>query len=137
MVRFWSSSFWILFITYSYWICTVKEALPRFQFCFLFCFFFNSEKASHENKHLSKIWFLSYIRLKFCWCLYTNCRMNEPLIFFCDATIADKLFDNLVLFNPVSANSTKWPNTIKQFVSNSRQIVWVCLTILWGCRLQD
>ena len=32
--------------------------------------------------------------------------------------------------NPVSANPTKWPNTIKQFVGNSRRIVWVYLIIL-------
>ena len=38
--------------------------------------------------------------------------------------------DQLLLqFNPLSANPTKWSNTIKQFVSNSRRIVWVCLTI--------
>ena len=27
-------------------------------------------------------------------------------------------------------NPTKWSNILKQFVSNSRRIVWVCLTIL-------
>ena len=33
----------------------------------------------------------------------------------------------------LSTNPTKWSNTLKQFVgnSNSRRIVWVCLTILW------
>ena len=45
--------------------------------------------------------------------------------------------DQLLLeFNPLSANPTKWSNTIKQFVSNSRRIVWVCLTILCGCCLK-
>ena len=39
-------------------------------------------------------------------------------------------------FNPLSANLTKWSDTFKQFVSNSRRIVWVCLTILWGCRVK-
>ena len=34
--------------------------------------------------------------------------------------------------NPLSANPTKWSNTLKQFVGNSRRIVCVCLTILWG-----
>ena len=33
---------------------------------------------------------------------------------------------------PLSADPVKWSNTLKQFVSNSRRIVWVCLTILWG-----
>ena len=27
--------------------------------------------------------------------------------------------------------NTKWPNILKQFVGNSRRIIWVCLTILW------
>ena len=39
-------------------------------------------------------------------------------------------------FNPLSANPTKWSNTLKQFVYHSRQIVWVRLTILWGWRLK-
>ena len=37
---------------------------------------------------------------------------------------------------PLSANPTKWSNTLKQFLSNSRRIVWVCLTILWGWRFK-
>ena len=39
--------------------------------------------------------------------------------------------------NPLSANPAKWPNTLKQFVNCYRQIVWVCLTILWGWRLMN
>ena len=39
--------------------------------------------------------------------------------------------------NPLSANPTKWPNTLKQFVGCSRRIFWVCLTILWGWRLNS
>ena len=31
---------------------------------------------------------------------------------------------------------TKWSNTLKQFVGNSRRIVWECLTILWCWHLQ-
>ena len=42
-----------------------------------------------------------------------------------------------VYFNPLNANPTKWSNTLKQFVSNSQWIVWVCLTILLGWRLAD
>ena len=34
--------------------------------------------------------------------------------------------------NSLSTNPTKWSNTFKQFIGNSRRIVWVCLTILWG-----
>ena len=37
--------------------------------------------------------------------------------------------------NLLSANPAKWSNTLKQFVGKSRQIVWVCLTILWGWQL--
>ena len=36
----------------------------------------------------------------------------------------------------LSANPTKWSNKFKQLVANSRQIAWVCLTILWGWRLK-
>ena len=37
----------------------------------------------------------------------------------------------------LSANPTKWSNTLKQSVGISRGIDWVCLTILWGWRLKD
>ena len=40
------------------------------------------------------------------------------------------------LLNTLSVNPTKWSNTRKEFVGNSRQIVWVCLTILWGWHLK-
>ena len=40
------------------------------------------------------------------------------------------------LFRPLSTNPTKWFYTLKQFVGNSRRIVWMCLTILWGWRLE-
>ena len=40
-------------------------------------------------------------------------------------------------FDPLSAYPTKWSNTLKQFVGNSRRIVWVCLAILWHRRLKD
>ena len=39
-------------------------------------------------------------------------------------------------FNPLSSNPTKWSNTLKQFVGQSRRIVSVCLTILWSCRVK-
>ena len=38
--------------------------------------------------------------------------------------------------DPLSASPIKWSNILKQFVGNSRRIVWVCLTILWGWRLK-
>ena len=45
----------------------------------------------------------------------------------------DIYWDVTNTFNPLSANPTKWSNTLKQFLSNSRR-VW--LTILWGWRLK-
>ena len=39
------------------------------------------------------------------------------------------------ILNPLSASPTKRSNTLKQFVVCCQQIVWVCLTILWGWRL--
>ena len=39
--------------------------------------------------------------------------------------------------NHLSANSTKWLNTLKQFVGCCWRIVWLYLTILWGWRLED
>ena len=39
--------------------------------------------------------------------------------------------------NPSSTNPTKWSSKLKQFVGNSRRIVSVCLTILWGWYLQE
>ena len=38
--------------------------------------------------------------------------------------------------NPLIANPTKWPNTLKQFVGFCRGIFWVCLAIWWNWRLR-
>ena len=40
------------------------------------------------------------------------------------------------VFKPFSTSSTKWSDTLKQFVGKSRRIFWVCLTILWGWHLK-
>ena len=45
---------------------------------------------------------------------------------------ATKIFKG---FNPLNANPTKWLNTLKQFLGNSR--LRASLTILWGSRLKD
>ena len=37
----------------------------------------------------------------------------------------------------LSANPTKWSNTLKRFNGFCRRIVWVCLTILWGWCLKS
>ena len=54
-----------------------------------------------------------------------------------DLIVAFLLFDPFwkiyawsTTLNPLSANSTKWSNTLKQFAGFCRQIVWVCLTVL-------
>ena len=41
-----------------------------------------------------------------------------------------------LFINLLSTNFTKWSNTLKQFVGCYRQIVWVCLTILWDWRFK-
>ena len=60
-------------------------------------------------------------------CILTNqkCQVNEESIWVI-----------LSQFNPLSANPTKWSNTLQQFVGNSGRIVWVCLPILWSWRLK-
>ena len=47
-------------------------------------------------------------------------------------TITDALIADSESINPLSANPTKWSNTLKIIVSCCQLIVWVCLTILWG-----
>ena len=48
-----------------------------------------------------------------------------------------KLLQNIYnIFDPLSANPTKWLNTLKKFVDINRRIVWVCLNILWGLALK-
>ena len=46
------------------------------------------------------------------------------------------MYNNYCIFNPLRANATNWLNTLKHFAGNSRRIVWMCLTILWGWRLK-
>ena len=49
--------------------------------------------------------------------------------------LAEVIF-KLSWINPLNANDTKWSNTLKQFIGNSQQIIWVFLTILWGLALK-
>ena len=42
------------------------------------------------------------------------------------------LFLSMWPLNPLSANPSKWSNTLKQFVGCCQRIVWISLTILWG-----
>ena len=41
-----------------------------------------------------------------------------------------------IYFHSLNSNSSKWSNTLKQFVGCCRRIVWVCLTILWSWHLK-
>ena len=45
-------------------------------------------------------------------------------------------FQLVLRLNPLSANPTKWSNTLKTIRPLLRRIVWVCLTILWGWLLK-
>ena len=42
------------------------------------------------------------------------------------------LFLSIWPLNPLSANPSKWSNTLKQFVGCCQRIIWVSLIILWG-----
>ena len=37
----------------------------------------------------------------------------------------------IMAFNPLRLDPTEWSNTLKQFISNSRPIVGVRLTVSW------
>ena len=78
---------------------------------------------------------------------YVKAKVNSEnlIILVCDTSddfikAFRRIFhDYLRHLNPLSANPTKWSNTLKQFVGNSRRIVrrivWACLTVLWNWRL--
>ena len=64
------------------------------------------------------------------------------LLFIASVLIDEEIYEYLlttcrIVINPLSANPAKRSNTLKQLVGKSQQIVWVCLTILWGWRLKD
>ena len=65
--------------------------------------------------------------------MYYVFRFLYLLLFLCiDGEISVNLF-----IGPLSANPAKLLIILKQFVGNSRRIVWVCLTILWGWCLKS
>ena len=45
---------------------------------------------------------------------------QKALLEIFELVVISALRSSYVLFNPLSANPTKWQNTLKQFVSNSR-----------------
>ena len=45
--------------------------------------------------------------------------------------ILTHFMSHVSFYSPWKQKTTKWSNTLKQFVDCCQQIVWVCLTILW------
>ena len=72
--------------------------------------------------------------------LYVTCkiiRRNNEKMCIQNNLVRNVLFNvGIQMFNPLSVSPSKWSNTLKQFIGNSRRIVWVCLTILWVWRLK-
>ena len=96
------------------------------------------EKLSYKIKNLYNfqisfsidILFLSYVKLKFWWCLYTFCyrrRINEPLftIFF-DAVLVGNLFDNPAVFKNVEKNVLIDLISWGVIGTNLLEIKWTC-----------
>ena len=96
-----------------------------------FCNFFRTATSQNTHEALSDV------------CTSSRCSVSlfdAEYVFSCNDDNDNKLFlrnswmtKNV---NPWSTNPTKWSNTLRQFVGNSRQNVWMCLTILWGWRLK-
>ena len=72
-----------------------------------------------EQKEQSRLW---KVFEENCWFL---------IILLYLSLISEYAPPKFLTLNALSANPTKWPNTLK-----SQRIVWVCLTISWGCRLK-
>ena len=97
----------------------------------------NSCDHNHHNihrSHLSRV--IPNVNFRLINSMYQRLIMSYTLrLYFKFSTSPFKNFllklwsecQNLV--NLLSANTTKWSNTLKQFVGDSRGIVWVCLTI--------
>ena len=58
---------------------------------------------------------------------------NQTFFLFVNLTNNSDIYNS----NSLSANPTKWSNTLKQFVGFFRRIVWVSSTILWGWHLKS
>ena len=72
---------------------------------------------------------ISCIMLKMVICTLKVLRWEHRKIFKVGFTIFNIMHER---FNPFNASPKKWSSSLKQFVGNSRQIVWVHLTILCG-----
>ena len=100
-------------------------------------FIFLSADVNLVNSNLAKLFNLThsnYLLRLICIVLLYIC--NEMSVNYKNTQfywyVQVKLNKLWVKVNPLSADPTKWSNTLKQFVGNSWRIVWVCLTILLG-----
>ena len=69
-------------------------------------------------------------------CVWPFCGIGDLRVNLNAAQVFNE-FESQMLLDPSNVHSTKWSNTLKQFIGKSRQIVWVCLTILWGLLLKS
>ena len=73
--------------------------------------------------------YLTYFRLKLHF--YSPENSRKPKMCWCFQGVQNGNI-SLKWANPLNAHPTIWSSTLKQFVDNSRRIIWVCLTTLWG-----
>ena len=63
--------------------------------------------------------------------------MDVFLIFFIHVCVVEDTISVITVFNnPLSTNSAKLSNSLKQFVGSRQRIVWVYLINLWDWRLK-
>ena len=88
-------------------------------------FYFSKLLQSSKVKVISLFEWRSFEKVELCIirCMNTICVNFKCL---------KERGNNAASFKPLSINPTRWSNTLTKFTSNSWQIVWVCLAILWG-----
>ena len=59
----------------------------------------------------------------FPWRIFFHCPENRGIL--------THFMSHVSFYSPWKQKTTKWSNTLKQFVDCCQQMVWVCLTILW------
>ena len=99
------------------------------------------------NKHMKRWWQNIWI-VECGWLLGGQNFLLFTYVVYCCSKYQLVMFEyyttqypknNLKFFlrvNLLSANFTKWSNTLKQFLRCCRRIVWLCLTILWDWRFK-
>ena len=142
--------FWAVKLEAVAWRCSVKKVFleiwqnPQKSTCAK-AFFLKSCRRFHLHFHLwhrcfpvnlTKFLGIPFLTEHLWWLLL----QNDIFVEFYFAIPETQLYSpswglngkNIFIsfFNTLSANPTKWSNTLKQFVSFCRRIVWMCLTIL-------